>query len=61
MRGKKQKEPVGMNYAEIFNALAMLEKERNIPQSFMIGQFLATGCCWLDSGELFGPAVTMIV
>ena len=36
MRGKKQKEPVGMNPAEIFAALALLEKERNIPQSFMM-------------------------
>ena len=36
MRGKKQKEPAGMNPAEIFAALALLEKERNIPQSFML-------------------------
>ena len=36
-RGKKQKkEPAGMNCAEIFAALAMLEKERGIPQSFMM-------------------------
>lgn len=28
MRGKKQKEPAGMNPAEIFAALALLEKER---------------------------------
>ena len=31
MKGKKQKEPVGMNPAEIFAAVAMLEKERGIP------------------------------
>ena len=36
MKGKKQKEPVGFNPAEIFAALAMLEKERGIPQSFMM-------------------------
>ena len=36
MRGKKQKDPAGMNPAEIFAALALLEKERNIPQSFML-------------------------
>ena len=36
MKGKKQKEPVGMNPAEIFTALALLEKERGIPQSFMM-------------------------
>ena len=36
MRGKKQKEPAGMNPAEIFAALELLEKERNIPQSFMM-------------------------
>jgi len=37
MRGKKkQKEPVGMNPAEIFAALALLEKERGIPQTFMM-------------------------
>jgi N utilization substance protein A len=40
MRGKKQKEPVGMNSAEIFAALAMLEKERNIPQSFMMDKII---------------------
>ena len=27
MKGKKQKEPAGMNPAEIFAALAMLEKK----------------------------------
>ena len=36
MRGKKQKELVGMNCDEIFTALEMIEKERNIPQSFML-------------------------
>ena len=40
MRGKKQKEPVGMNSAEIFAALAMLEKERNIPQTFMMDKII---------------------
>ena len=36
MKGKKQKEPVGFNPAEIFAALALLEKEQGIPQSFMM-------------------------
>jgi len=40
MKGKKQKEPVGMNPAEIFAALAMLEKERNIPQTFMMDKII---------------------
>lgn len=40
MRGKKQKEPVGMNCAEIFAALSLLEKERNIPQSFMMEKII---------------------
>ena len=40
MRGKKQKEPVGMSPAEIFAALALLEKERNIPQSFMMDKII---------------------
>ena len=40
MRGKKQKEPTGMNPAEIFAALALLEKERNIPQSFMLDKII---------------------
>ena len=40
MRGKKQKEPAGMNPAEIFAALALLEKERNIPQSFMLDKII---------------------
>ena len=40
-RGKKQKkEPTGMNCAEIFAALALLEKERNIPQSFMMDKII---------------------
>ena len=40
MRGKKQKEPVGMNCEEIFAALEMIEKERNIPQSFMLDKII---------------------
>ena len=36
MRGKKQKEAAGMNPSEIFAALALLEKERGIPRSFML-------------------------
>ncbi|MCI2057092.1 MAG: transcription termination factor NusA [Oscillibacter sp.] len=40
MRGKKQKEPAGMNCAEIFTALEMLEKERNIPQTFMMDKIV---------------------
>ncbi len=40
MKGKKQKEPVGMNPSEIFAALAMLEKERGIPQSFMMEKII---------------------
>jgi N utilization substance protein A len=40
MRGKKQQEPAGMNPAEIFTALEMLEKERNIPQSFMMDKII---------------------
>ncbi|MDD3346730.1 transcription termination factor NusA [Oscillibacter sp.] len=40
MRGKKQKEPAGMNIAEIFAAVAMLEKERGIPQSFMMSKII---------------------
>ena len=41
MRGKKkQKEPAGMNCAEIFTALALLEKERGIPQSFMMDKII---------------------
>lgn len=40
MRGKKQKEPVGMNVAEIFAALEAIEKERNIPQSFMLDKIV---------------------
>jgi N utilization substance protein A len=41
MKGKKkQKEPAGMNPAEIFAALEMLEKERNIPQTFMMDKIV---------------------
>ena len=40
MRGKKQKEPAGMNPAEIFAALALLEKERGIPQTFMMEKII---------------------
>ena len=40
MRGKKQKEPAGMNPAEIFAALELLEKERNIPQSVMMDKII---------------------
>ena len=36
MKGKKQKEPAGMNPAEIFAALEMLEQERGIPKKFMM-------------------------
>ena len=41
MKGKKkQKDPVGMNTSEIFAALAMLEKERGIPQTFMMEKII---------------------
>ena len=40
MKGKKQKEPVGFNPSEIFAALALLEKERGIPQSFMMDKII---------------------
>ena len=41
MRGKKkQKEPAGMNCAEIFTALALLEKERGIPQAFLMDKII---------------------
>ena len=40
MKGKKQKEPAGMNPAEIFTALALLEKERGIPQTFMMDKII---------------------
>lgn len=36
MKGKKQKEPAGMNPAEIFAALETLEQERGIPKKFML-------------------------
>ena len=41
MKGKKKvKEPAGMNIPEIFAALAMLEKERGIPQAFMMDKII---------------------
>ena len=40
MRGKKQKEPAGMNCGEIFTALELNEKERGIPQSFMLDKIV---------------------
>ena len=40
MKGKKQKEPAGMNPAEIFAALSLLEKERGIPQTFMMDKII---------------------
>ncbi|MCI8574239.1 MAG: transcription termination/antitermination protein NusA [Oscillibacter sp.] len=40
MKGKKQKEPAGMNPGEIFAALELLEKERNIPRSFMMDKII---------------------
>ena len=40
MRGKKQKEPSGMNCTEIFAALDLLEKERSIPRSFMMDKIV---------------------
>ena len=40
MKGKKQKEPAGMNPGEIFAALALLEKERGIPQAFMMEKII---------------------
>ena len=41
MKGKKKvKEPAGMNIPEIFAALAMLEKERGIPQTFMMDKIM---------------------
>ena len=41
MNGKKKvKEPAGMNIPEIFAALAMLEKERGIPQTFMMDKII---------------------
>ena len=36
MRGKKQKEPAGMNPGEIFAALELLEQERGIPKQAML-------------------------
>ena len=41
MKGKKKvKEPAGMNIPEIFAALDMLEKERGIPQTFMMDKII---------------------
>ena len=40
MKGKKQQEPAGFSPAEIFAALAMLEKERGIPQTFMMDKIV---------------------
>ena len=41
MKGKKKvKEPAGLNIPEIFAALAMLEKERGIPQTFMMDKII---------------------
>ena len=40
MRGKKQKEPAGMNPAEIFAALELLEQERGIPKEAMLEKVL---------------------
>ena len=41
MKGKKKvKKPAGMNIPEIFAALAMLEKERGIPQTFMMDKII---------------------
>ena len=41
MKGKKKvKEPAGMNIPEIFAALAMLEMERGIPQTFMMDKII---------------------
>ena len=35
-KGRKQKEPAGLNPSEIFAALTLLEKERGIPKAFML-------------------------
>ncbi len=40
MKGKKQKEPAGMNPGEIFAALELLEKERGIPRTFMMDKII---------------------
>ena len=41
MKGKKKvKEPAGMNIPEIFAALAMLEKERGTPQTFIMDKII---------------------
>ncbi len=40
MRGKKQREPAGMNPGEIFTALDLLEQERGIPKEAMLEKVL---------------------
>ena len=41
MKGKKkQKEPAGINPAEIFAALELLEKERGIPRDMMLEKII---------------------
>ena len=61
MRGKKQKEPVGMNCAEIFTALAMLEKERNIPQTFMLDKIIQVVTTALVSMPNFVIATLLLI
>ncbi len=39
-KGRKQREPAGMNPSEIFNALTLLEKERGIPKAFMLEKII---------------------
>ena len=39
-KGRKQKEPVGMNPSEIFAALELLEKDRGIPKAFMLEKII---------------------
>ena len=55
MKGKKKvKEPAGMNIPEIFAALAMLEKERGIPQTFMMDKIIqaVTTACKRDHKDV---------
>ena len=60
MKGKKQKEPVGFNPAEIFAALALLEKERGIPQSFMLDKIIqALTTAYKRDHEGAGDTVTV--
>ena len=49
MRGKKQKEPVGFNPAEIFAALELLEDK--LPADF----------AWIAAGVIFLDAIMIIV